>query len=98
MAKLFLTDYLPAGPGDPFARFLAALTPQEAEEPIAAWIAVKRESLDWTENVCDMVSRHFGLPVKPQWAGEAGNGYAAAAAALAARLGVPGPAAPPAES
>ena len=80
LAKLFLADRTPGGDG--FARFFAALEPAEATHPIARWIERKRAALDWDENVCDMVSRYFGLPPKPLGPGERDNGYAAAAARL----------------
>jgi hypothetical protein len=88
MAKLFLAERTAGARGADaaFAAFFASLTPEEAAHPLAAWIAAKRADLDWNENVCDMVCRHFGLPPKPLWPGEPDGGYAAAAAALEARL------------
>ena len=84
MAKLFLAERATRGrpASETFDRFMASLNPSEARHPIAAWIARKRDSLDWNENVCDMVSRYFNLPLKPLWPGERGNGYDEAAEAL----------------
>lgn len=88
MARLFLAERAAGAAGGEaaFSAFLASLDAAEAAHPLAAWIAAKRADLDWDENVCDMLCRHFGLPPKPLWPGEAGNGYAEAAAALEARL------------
>jgi hypothetical protein len=88
LVRLFLAERgAGAAGGDAaFSAFLASLEPEEAAHPLAAWIATKRADLDWNENVCDMLCRHFGLPPKPLWPGEAGNGYEAAASALEARL------------
>lgn len=86
MTKLFLADRAAEGQDQGFDLFQASLSPAEAAHPIAAWIAAKRGSLDWTENVADMVSRYFHLPVRPQWTGELGNGYEEAALRLERRL------------
>lgn len=92
MVKLFLADRdCRDAPGAPWERFFQALTRDEAGQPLAVWIARKRDALDWDENVCDMVSRYFGIPQKPLWEAERENGYEGAAAALerALRPGVP---------
>lgn len=92
MAKLFLADRdAKDRPGTPWEPFFGALTPEEAAHPLAVWITRKRDALDWDENVCDMVSRYFGIPQKPLWPGEGDNGYKAAAEALerALRTGAP---------
>lgn len=84
MAKLFLADRASgdrAGP-EAFDRFLGSLSPEEAGHPLAAWVVRKRAALDWDENVCDMVSRYFGIPQKPLWTAESANGYAEAAERL----------------
>jgi len=88
MAKLFLADRAARGrpPEEAFDRFFASLTPQEADHPVAAWIARLQGTLDWNENVCDMVSRYFRIPEKPLWDGEHGNGYEEAAQRLQRRL------------
>jgi len=88
LSKLFLADRAARGRPAPeaFERFLASLTPAEARNPIAGWIARKRDALDWNENVCDLVSRYFGIPQKPLWPGEQGNGYEEAAERLERRL------------
>jgi hypothetical protein len=88
MAKLFLADRVSGDrPGQAaFDRFLGSLNLEEARHPLAAWIARKRAALDWDENVCDMVSRYFGIPQKPLWAAESANGYAEAAERLEREL------------
>ncbi len=87
MAKLFLADRAAGGrPGGGFESFFAALTADEAEHPIAAWLARKRGVLDWDENVSDMVCRYFRIPPKPLWPHEDGAGHDAAAVRLEARL------------
>jgi|GEM_PF-4050260 len=88
MSKLFLAERAARGrpATEAFDRFLASLTLDEARHPIAAWIARKRDVLDWNENVCDMVSRYFHIPQKPLWPSEQGNGYEAAAEGLEQRL------------
>ena len=90
LAKLFLAERDGGGrASDAWARFFASLTPEEAALPLAAWLARKRDVLDWDENVCDMVGRHFGIPQKPLWPAEQGNGYEEAAVALERRLRAP---------
>jgi hypothetical protein len=87
LAKLFLADRR-AGGGDAerLEAFFASLEPEEAAHPLVRWIARKRACLDWTENLCDMVSAYFGLPPKPLYPGEQPPGYEEAAAALQRRL------------
>ena len=84
MSKLFMAERASRGrpASEAFDRFMASLNPNEARHPIAAWIIRKRGALDWDENVCDMVSRYFNLPLKPLWPGERGNGYDEAAESL----------------
>lgn len=88
LGKLFLAERAARGrpPAEAFDRFLASLTPREARHPLAAWIAGRRDALDWDENVCDLVSACFGLPQKPLWPSEQGNGYEEAAARLERQL------------
>ena len=100
LAKLFLADRAAIPESDRLDAFLNGLDPQEAAHPLAVWIRCKRADLDWTENLCDMVSRYFGLPPRPLYAQEPAShpAYAPAAAALEVRLrdqGGQDPAAPP---
>ena len=88
LTKLFLADRNPGPEPDRLGTFLADLDPLEAAHPLAVWIRRKQANLDWTENLCDMVSRYFGLPPRPMYPGEPPShpDYAPAAAALEAKL------------
>lgn len=92
MARLFFAERAAArsGAGSGWDAFFADLPPGLATHPLARWLERKRPDLDWDENVCDMVCRYFGIPQKPLWPAERGNGYEAAAAALEAELGAEG--------
>ncbi len=100
LTKLFLADRAATPEVDPLDAFLADLDAPEAAHPLAVWIRRKRPDLNWTENVCDMVSRYFGLPPRPLHAREQPSHppYAPAAAALEDRLrhqdGFPRPSSP----